>query len=172
MSSIYCDLDGVLVDFKKGFHELTGMETKNIRDQNLFVSIFYYALINKNINEKDFWANLDWTHDGQELWDYIHTYSPCVLTAPMYNPELGEDVRYSIDQNRCMQGKSIWVQRLKNLKEVHFKESEKKSDFAGKGLILIDDREDIIESWIDRGGIGILHTSTISSINQLKRVLK
>lgn len=168
---IYCDLDGVLVDFKKGFLKLTGMTTEKANKSN-FVSIFFESLRNKGIVERDFWANLEWTHDGEELWEYIHIHYPYVLTAPMYNPEHEEDVRFSIDHNQCMQGKAIWVQRLKNLKEVHFKQSERKSDFADKGLILIDDREDIIESWINHGGIGILHTSTISSIKQLERVLK
>jgi hypothetical protein len=35
---------------------------------------------------------------------------------------------------------------------------------------LIDDRKDNIQQWIDSGGIGILHTSTASTIKQLEKL--
>lgn len=169
---IFCDMDGVLVDFNKGFFELTGVAAKVADSNGVFVDLFFDSLKKKEILEKDFWAKLDWTEDGKELWDYIHVHNPSILTAPMYNPEHCVENRYCINHNQCMQGKVMWIDRLKNVKDLHFKPSHDKSELANEGLILIDDREDIIKSWSDRGGIGIHHTSTINSIKKLERFLK
>jgi hypothetical protein len=43
-----------------------------------------------------------------------------------------------------------------------------KQKYSGENNILIDDREDNIQQWKDKGGIGILHTSTANTIKQLK----
>lgn len=40
------------------------------------------------------------------------------------------------------------------------------------GDILIDDREDNIQDWTQAGGIGILHTDFITSIQELEEVLR
>jgi hypothetical protein len=42
-----------------------------------------------------------------------------------------------------------------------------KKDFAEPNAILIDDRKDNIDGWIDAGGIGILHTSAEETIEIL-----
>ena len=51
-----------------------------------------------------------------------------------------------------------------------FKQAKFKQDLAEPNAILIDDREDNIERWIEAGGIGIRHTSTASTIKQLKQL--
>jgi 5'(3')-deoxyribonucleotidase len=43
-----------------------------------------------------------------------------------------------------------------------------KGMFAIKGSVLVDDRQKNLDSWIEHGGIGILHTSAADTINQLK----
>jgi hypothetical protein len=45
-----------------------------------------------------------------------------------------------------------------------------KKDFAGPNNILIDDRVDNINGWIEAGGIGILHTSAEDTIKQLNKL--
>ena len=46
--------------------------------------------------------------------------------------------------------------------------SRSKHKYAAPNHVLIDDREDIIKDWEDKGGIGILHTSTKNTIECLK----
>ena len=41
---------------------------------------------------------------------------------------------------------------------------------ASPNAILIDDRKDNIEQWIEAGGIGIHHTSTNSTIKKLQKL--
>jgi hypothetical protein len=156
---IFCDMDGVLVDFDKGYEDLTGLHTKHVdvQDSNDFWNKFKSSLAEKGMEEYDYWVNLEWMSDGQELWDYIKSYNPYVLTAPSRDP--GSKL-----------GKKEWVQRLDNMKNIYFRAAQNKSDFSGRNRILIDDRADTIEKWNALGGIGILHTSTQNTIEQLKKL--
>jgi hypothetical protein len=169
---IFCDMDGVLVDFDKGYKELTGVPTHHADSQgrNEFWKLYRDNLKNKDIPEKSYWANLDWMSDGKQLWDYIKEYNPYVLTAPSVNFDLPFEERYKLENNESMQGKTEWVQRLPNMKKLYFRSAQRKADFAGPGKILIDDRKDTIDSWNANGGIGILHTSTANTIEQLQKV--
>jgi 5'(3')-deoxyribonucleotidase len=157
--TIFCDMDGVLVDFDKGYEELTNKSTRHTdsQDKNEFWKLFNNSLNEKGITEYQYWANLDWQPGGQELWNYIKPYNPYILTAPTYNPESKE-------------GKRDWVKRLDGIKNIYFKPAKFKSDFSGKNRILIDDRIDTITNWNTQGGIGILHTSADNTIKQLKQL--
>ncbi len=170
--TIFCDMDGVLVDFDKGYKELTGKSTKHQTNQNKdeFWDIFRESLTSKGTTEKHFWENLDWMSDGKQLWDYISQYNPYILTAPAVNHDLPADIRYKLEHNESKQGKLEWVKRLPNMKKIYFKGSNFKQDLAGPNKILIDDRPQIIEKWNEKGGIGILHTSSKNTIKELQKL--
>ena len=158
---IFCDMDGVLVDFDKGYEELTGFHTKHseVQTQESFWKSFNNSLQEKNISEYEYWVNLDWEKGGPMVWDYIKGYSPYILTAPSRNPESRD-------------AKKDWVTRLEGMKNIYFRKSSQKSDFSGKNRILIDDRKDNISDWIKKGGIGILHDpkNPTETINTLKKL--
>ena len=153
MYIIYCDMDGVLVDFEKGYYELTGIHTKQFDkgDSN------FWEHISKE--GASFWANLPWMPDGQELWRYIKRYRPNILTAPSMDPS-------------SRAGKEAWCKMHINsqYRNLYFKPAKYKSDFAGQDRILIDDRDDTIASWEAKGGIGIHHTSASNTIKQLQKL--
>jgi hypothetical protein len=167
---IFCDMDGVLVDFDKGYKDLTGLSTKqaDAQGKNEFWDLYRNSLKEKDISERSYWANLDWMPDGKQLWDYIKGYNPYVLTAPSVNFDIPFEERYKIENNQSMQGKTEWVQRLPNMRKLYFRSAGRKADFAGPNKILIDDRKDTIDSWNANGGIGILHTSAANTIKQLQ----
>jgi hypothetical protein len=169
---VFCDMDGVLVDFDEGYKELTGVTTQHADSQgkNEFWSLFRDSLKNKDISERSYWANLDWMSDGKQLWDYIKDYNPYVLTAPSVNFDIPFEERYKVENNESMQGKTEWVQRLPNMRKIYFRSAARKADFAGPNKILIDDRKDTIDKWNANGGIGILHTSTANTIKQLQEL--
>jgi 5'(3')-deoxyribonucleotidase len=154
---IFCDMDGVLVDFDKGYEELTGKNTKHsdVQDKNDFWRLLDKSLKEKGLTEYDYWVNLPWMPDGQTLWDYIKGYNPYILTAPSMDPG-------------SKQGKKEWVERLDGMKKLYFKPAKFKPEFSGKNRILIDDRQDTIDGWNAKGGIGIYHTSAANTIKQLK----
>lgn len=69
---LYCDLDGVLVDFEGGFVDLTGEATANIGKQTMWKHI---------VRANAFFENLSWTEDGQILWNAIKHLQPDILTG-------------------------------------------------------------------------------------------
>ena len=155
---IYCDMDGVLVDFDKGYKELTGKETSHsdVQGTTAFWDTFKQGLANKKMQEKDYWANLQWMPDGKELWDHIKQYNPTLLSAPSRDP-----------QSRL--GKRIWVKKNIPSTPLILAAAEAKKNYARKNAILIDDRVSNINDWNAAGGIGILHTSTATTLDKLSK---
>ena len=170
---IFCDMDGVLVDFDKGYEELTGAHTHHADRQGsqYFWDLYRNSLKEKGISERQYWENLPWMPDGKQLWDYISPYNPYILTAPSVNKDIPKPERYKISHNESMQGKTVWVNdHLSNVKKLLFKAADFKSQLSGKNKILIDDRIKTIDSWNAKGGIGIFHTSAANTIKQLKEL--
>ena len=158
--TIFCDLDGVLVDFDKGYKDLTGVTTKHADAQGkeVFWDTFRYGLKSNNISEYEYWKNLEWMPDGQNLWNYIKPQNPYILSAP------------SRDKG-SRTGKKAWVsEHLGNVKGLILVFAYKKPEYSGKNRILIDDRAHTIKEWRANGGIGILHTSSSSTIKKLKKL--
>ena len=150
---LYCDLDGVLVNFEKGYVNLTGQKPPPYGIK-YDAKAFWDPIAKAGA---PFWVNLEWMPDGKALWNYIKPYSPSILSAPSRDKSSGE-------------GKTLWMNQ--NLPGVHLilKPASKKQELASPNSILIDDREDNIQRWKDAGGIGIRHTSTADTIKQLKKL--
>ena len=141
-------MDGVIVDFNKGYHQLTGQKLDGEHRNDTY---FWDPI---NAAGYDFWYNLEWMADGKQLWDYIKDYDPKLLSAPSNRP----DSRVA---------KHDWVNKhLPDVKLI-LRNAKHKKDFAASDAILIDDRIDNVEDWIRSGGIGILHTSTKQTIKDL-----
>ena len=170
--TIFCDMDGVIVDFDEGYKQLTGMSTHHADAQGKkeFWKAFRQGLVDKDISEESYWANLDWQPGGKELWDYISQYKPYVLTAPAVNFDLPDNQRYSQEYNESMKGKLNWVKRLPNMRKIYFAAAKNKAKFARPNHILIDDRKDTIDAWNANGGIGILYQSAQQVIEDLKKL--
>lgn len=69
---IFCDLDGVLVDFDAGAVKLCGKPPSQISSGFLWSSI---------AKEPSFFEDLPWCHDGLELWNAIRPERPTILTG-------------------------------------------------------------------------------------------
>jgi phosphoglycolate phosphatase-like HAD superfamily hydrolase len=152
MYKIYCDMDGVLVDFEKGYKELTGTYSKNLPGNKSFWQPISDA-------GASFWAGLDWMPDGQELWNYIKKYKPNILSAPSQDPS-------------SRVGKEAWVKiNLQNsYNKLYLYSRANKQLFSEPNRILIDDMKQTIDEWNAKGGIGIYHTSAADTIKQLKKL--
>ena len=146
---LYVDLDGVLVDFIKGYKELTGIDISGSFHDD---PEFWKPIDNAGIK---FWENLDWKKDGRKLWNYIEKYNPEILSSPS-------------KKNESRIGKRNWVKGEMPGAHLILRTSEHKKDFASPEAILIDDRKPNIDDWKGAGGIGILHKSADDTIKQLK----
>jgi hypothetical protein len=146
-------MDGVLVDFEKGYHALTGIHTKQYVKGD---TSFWKPLSEAGA---EFWANLPWMPDGKELWRYIKRYKPNILSAPSQDPS-------------SKVGKEAWLQiNIANqFKKAYFYNRANKKLFAGPNHILIDDMQQTIDEWNEASGIGIFHTSAVNTIKELKKL--
>lgn len=149
--TIYCDMDGVLVDFEKGFMNFSKGIHPDSLPRNQFWALFYSLTKGR---EKEYWAELPWMQDGQELWQFIKRYKPEILTAP--------------PSKNAEAGKIEWCKDNLGSVKVNFKQARDKHHFARKNAILIDDKETTIDKWNTEGGIGIYHESAAATIGQLK----
>ena len=145
----YCDLDGVLVDFNKGYYDLTGKDISG----SFHSDVDFWNPI--NAAGRKFWADLEWIKDGKKLWDYIKKYNPTILSAPSRQIE-------------SRVGKHDWMRRELPGVRLILRSPETKREFANPNSILIDDRESNVIQWKESGGISILHTSAEDTIKQLQ----
>jgi len=187
---IYCDMDGVLVNFEGAAIEqinkdlkdetITGKNIDKLREK--LAQLGRYEIIKQDLDKMDkgnrlqsarnymyrrldddeeFWANLPWAVGGQELWSYISKFNPYILTAPMK----GEGSK---------KGKDIWIQKNLNPRPEKVFMSHKKYNWAvgdeDKPNILIDDFTTNTIPWEEHGGIAILHTDTSSTIQKLEKL--
>ena len=184
MLKLYCDLDGVLVDFEKGvwrtiqaidslkslgktYKEITPEEVQEVLKtvptdpSRADIASLMQNMPNKRLwpavgKNKSFWLDLEWMPDGPALWNYIKVYHPMILTG------------VSMDKN-CAQYKNTWVDReLGDHVDVITCFAREKLKWAGTDTLLIDDKERNCQQWASKGGSFILHTDTPSTIEQLK----
>lgn len=151
ISTIYIDMDGVLVDFNKGYLDLTGIDLSNSyrNDEEFWEPIDKAGY--------SFWIGLPWKKDGKKLWSYIKKYKPILLSAPSRR-----------DESRV--GKMDWVKKELPNTRLILRSAKNKKEFANENSILIDDRPENIQGWIDAGGIGVLHDTTEKTLKELKKL--
>ena len=150
---IYCDMDGVLTDFEKRFHQKLNeigpdyypmKDIKKIVKPKDFEAIFgieeFWKFIDGTVGVA-FWVGMDWMPQGRELWNFISPYKPELLTSPSKN-------------NTSRLGKNLWVRnQLSPKPRVNFAYSADKQRYANENSILIDDKKSNIKEWIAKGGI-------------------
>ncbi len=96
---LYCDMDGVLSDFKEQFDHLFGMTPDEAKDK--YGAAGFWDRVHSQ--GKGFWATMPWTPGGQKLWSAISKYNPTLLTAPPREPG-----GYGLDP-ASMNGKKSWA---------------------------------------------------------------
>lgn len=157
---IYCDMDGVLCDFNRRFEQFSWDEEKK---KSLSPKEYKTTNGTKKFWElidgigAQFWSEMPWMQDGKQLWTHISKYKPTLLSSPSYD----SSSRY---------GKSLWAKENMPGTKLILSERKNKQNYSKKNRILIDDMPETIKEWNSRGGIGILHTSTENTLNELKQL--
>jgi predicted nucleotidyltransferase len=151
---IYVDMDGVLTDWEKQFERLFGVPVETYESEHGKEK--RYELVHKN--SPNFYATMPWMNDGKILYNFIKEFPTEILS-------------HATDAE-CKQGKEKWLSDHNvTLKQNLVPEREDKAKFATPDSILIDDREDNVNEFIQAGGIGILHKNATDTINKLKETL-
>lgn len=150
MKIVYLDIDGVLANFNKAAFRALGLEYKPdhpvLKEWHWYK---YFGLTFDQLNEvctSDFWVNLEWTPDGQEILHLVEDNFDNIylLTTPMPNYQ-------SYD------GKIKWVKA--NLPR-YFRKTiitmAPKHLLAKPNTLLIDDKDSNCEEFNEAGGSAIL----------------
>ena len=153
---IYVDMDGVLSDWEAQFKRYSGGIPVNTYD-NLHGKQNRFKLVNKNSPE--YYANMPWMKDGKLLYNFVNSFPNVQILSH------APDAKSKIGKQQWLKDKGITFEAnlVPNRKD--------KSKFATDDSVLIDDREDVVNDFINAGGKAILHTNSIDTINQLKEIL-
>ena len=89
---IFCDMDGVLVDFNRRFEQFAGMspdEYRKVKGEEYGAKKalqMFWHLIDGEVGVR-FWVGMPWMPGGKELWNYIKPYNQTLLSSPSANEE-------------------------------------------------------------------------------------
>lgn len=147
---LFVDLDGVLCDFERRVHEIFGKSPKEIP-----LKVMWGKLASLD----NFYGELDWMPDGQDLWAGVKDLKPTILTGiPMGG--------WAPKQKRswCYRNLGWEVPVITCF-------AKEKQDHGKPGDILIDDTKRNIDAWKSMGGIAIHHTDAKSSLAKLKEYI-
>ena len=152
---IYCDMDGVLVDFNKQFRNISDGINPNDYEKMYGKTRFWDLIHAEGV---EFWSEMSWMLGGKDLWEFIKDPTTELLSAPSVREE-----------SRI--GKTKWVEN--NIPDVilNLEYARDKKKFAAPNHILIDDHPKNISDWVEAGGIGILHHGSLETIFKLKNIL-
>ena len=155
ITKIYLDMDGVIADFDKRYKELYKMEPKEAEDKKEF-----YKFFDNFIATKQF-ATLDLMPDAVLLLNYLSKLNiPTEILSSTSSEKRDADIRAQ---------KLMWLQTHNIGFKVNLVPGKRlKKDFSNANSILIDDTPVNIDQWRREGGVGILHTDTISTLGILK----
>ena len=172
LPTIYCDMDGVLCDFRKGIEDMFKLKSKDpsmpgpMQTAGFSDPEDWFKAPNRDYkwepvhNYPMFWPTLPWTKDGQKLWFFIRKFNPHILSA--YTP---------FDKN-SIKGKQLWLKRnakLTDASRIHLVRREEKRVYAN-GNVLIDDFPKNTKEWKQNKGIPILYKSASQVISDLKKL--
>lgn len=151
---IYVDMDGVLTDWEKQFETYSGVPVDNYiashGKQN------QYQFVNKN--SPGFYANMDWMDDGKLLYNFLK--------------DLPIEILSHAPDEKAYVGKMMWIKNHDiKAKPNLVKNRQDKAKYASPTAILIDDKPENVEDFNKAGGIGLLHSNSVDTINKLKSIL-
>jgi hypothetical protein len=164
IEKIYLDMDGVLCDFPKRYQEMFGYTAggegmANARDRKEFSPNWH-----KFVETRQF-ATLDWFPGGKELIQYVNSLGVRIeILSSSGGISHHSEVRDQKIEWLCNAGLNYPVNIVPGRAIKKF--------FSYQGNILIDDTADVIESFNERTGKAILHTSVEQTIIELEKLLK
>ncbi len=149
LAAINVDLDGVLVDFERGFEMFYGKHPHSMPEAEMWKHID---------SNRDHWHDLPAMPGALMLWAKVAPYNARIITGcPKYG------------YKTATEGKRAWIAREMgvHVPVITCLSRDKQTHMQAPGDILIDDMKKNIKRWEEAGGVGILHTSAEETIKKL-----
>jgi hypothetical protein len=162
MKKLYLDMDGVLSDFESSFSGFYGPDTLKIREKKMWTEEWPNFIL-----EKKGFEHLPWWPGGQELVKFAKRLTIRGIEVEILTSSGGEKYYKEVKEQKI-----IWLKK----QGITFKPNvvsgrKHKKDYAGPGIVLVDDSLDVIESFNKAGGIGIHHKDLGDTIEKIKTLL-
>lgn len=168
---IYCDMDGVLVDFDEGFKKISGGKSPEEFDNEGRTSEMW-SLIQNNPPDKGitWWSTLPKMQDGDVLWKFITSLKLPVKILSSTSSRRSKSNSADIGKRKWLATQLIPPPQDQDI--ILVDSSEAKQQYAlGSNHILIDDLPSNIAQWRAKGGTAIEHKNSSDTISQLKKIL-
>lgn len=152
---LFLDMDGVLVNWCKGAHELHDIPWKDgdWPYRRGCEGWYFYRELSMHTSElfagqdREFWANLDWMPDGKEILKVCERHfgreNICLLTSPW-------------DADGVIDGRCAWVNKHIPNYNGRMLVGACKEMCASPRSLLVDDCDANINKWKDNNGVGFL----------------
>lgn len=149
---VLLDLDGCLCDFVNAACRMHSQPNPYLLDKEFHGYDFVPRLDISNIKfwkllDRQFWANLEWMSDGKKILTHLEErFGPeniCILSSPCLT-------------EGCVDGKIDWIRRELPGYMRRFLIGPDKNWCANSRTLLVDDREDNVNSFLEAGGQCIL----------------
>ena len=150
MMQLFLDCDGVLANFNKRAIQICGMEPRQFEDkvgEKKFWDMIY--------GTPDFFLSLEPMPDAYDLVNAVRHLDPIILTGKPRG-------------NWAEKQKLAWRDKYFPDLEMIVCPSKDKINYAKPGDVIVDDWAKHQQTWIDGGGIWVMHTSAANSILELK----
>lgn len=150
IKTIYLDMDGVIVDFRKGCEEIDAIQGYKVD----WTKVRAAGL--------EFWANLPWTTDGQKFYKWLEKFCDeqhidlCILSSVNFNDGVNGKYEWILNNTR-IPNKNIYI----------VSNGKAKAKYANKTSLLIDDFGKNIEAFIMADGLGIKFKSAQQAKEEL-----
>lgn len=152
------DLDGVICDFDSHASEIVGLPIDKFDEPEMWAAIDAHG-------KSKFFAEMPWMPGGKELWNFVvsNFLNVRILSA------LGKT---DVVDKQTSTGKMEWLRHnipdLPSDDIILVQNKHRKRHYAKPGDIMIDDTDVVIQEWLKKGGIGILHKTSQDTISKLK----
>lgn len=158
---IFVDMDGVLVDLKKGLSDYFQKDLTQLPFDEWNKYFYTFSDQMSDAALAQFYCKLPPTAECFDIWNTVKGFKALILTSIS-------------NRMPAIYGKELWCftnLQIPSDKVFCSRNSAAKVEFASKKGLLIDDNKKNIEDWMTAGGTAIHHTDPKSTISQIKEFL-
>lgn len=156
MPRLWCDMDGVLADFDRGYGLVVGREITKRDYHSAWTQADWDALY---AAAPTFFRDLPPMPDAHVLWAYIKRHGPTILTGIPKELHTSANQKVEWAARQPFLGPAVPITCCRSAEKFHH---------CRPGDVIIDDWGKYQHLWEQAGGIWIMHTSAEDSIRQLK----